>query len=133
MIELFSKAENTLRSEDAGPCIPLPLGDDISSLSAILLNEEYYSMLLNGKIVLSDISILSHTYLIPFKAKAWLDYRDRRADGQHVDEKDIRKHKNDIIRLATLLTGTEQCELPKPVQHDIALFIDSLRSEPVNL
>lgn len=86
MIELFSKAENTLRSEDAGPCIPLPLGDDISSLSAILLNEEYYSMLLNGKIVLSDISILSHTYLIPFKAKAWLDYRDRRADGQHVDE-----------------------------------------------
>lgn len=41
MIELFSKAKNTLRSEDAGPCIPLPLGDDISSLSAILLNEKY--------------------------------------------------------------------------------------------
>ena len=73
MIELFSKAENTLRSEDAGPCIPLPLGDDISSLSAILLNEEYYSMLLNGKIVLSDISILSHTYLIHSRQKhGWI-------------------------------------------------------------
>ena len=133
MIELFSRTEDTLRSDDVGPCIPLPLGDEISSLSAILLNEDYYSMLLKGKTVLSDIAVLSHTYLIPFKAKAWLDLRDRKANGQHVDEKDIRKHKNDIIRLATLLTGAEQCELPEPVQRDMALFIDGLRSEHVDL
>lgn len=133
MIELFSRTEDTLRSDDVGPCIPLPLGDEISSLSAILLNEDYYSMLLKGKTVLSDIAVLSHTYLIPFKAKAWLDLRDRKTNGQHVDEKDIRKHKNDIIRLATLLTGAEQCDLPAPVQRDMALFIDGLRSEPVDL
>lgn len=133
MIELFSKAEDTLRDEDAGPCIPLPLGDEISSLSAILLNEDYYSMLLRGKTVLSDIAVLSHTYLIPFKAKAWLDLRERKANGQHVDEKDIRKHKNDIIRLATLLTGVEQCELSEPVRRDIGIFIDGLRNEPVDL
>jgi hypothetical protein len=133
MIELFSRAEDTLRSEDAGPCVPLPLGDEISSLSAILLNEDYYSMLLKGKTVLSDIAVLSHTYLIPFKAKAWLDLHDRKAKGQHVDEKDIRKHKNDIMRLATLLTGTEQCELSEPARRDMALFIDSLRSEPIDL
>ena len=77
--------------------------------------------------------MLSHTYLIPFKAKAWLDLRDRKAKGQHVDEKDIRKHKNDIFRLATLLSGTEQCELPEQVQRDIALFIDGMRSEPIDL
>lgn len=133
MIELFSRTEDTLRSDDVGPCIPLPLGDEISSLSAILLNEDYYSMLLKGKTVLSDIAVLSHTYLIPFKAKAWLDLRDRKTNGQHVDEKDIRKHKNDIIRLATLLTGAEQCDLPAPVQRDMAFFIDALRSEPVDL
>lgn len=133
MIELFSRAKDTLRSEDVGPCIPLPLGDEISSLSAILLNEVYYSLLLKGKTVLSDIAVLSHTYLIPFKAKAWLDLNDRQSKGQHVDDRDIRKHKNDIIRLATLLTGTEQCELPEPVRQDVALFIDGLRSEPVDL
>jgi hypothetical protein len=132
MIELFSGTEDTLRSEDAGPCIPLPLGDEISSLSAILLNDDYYFMLLKGRTVLSEIAVLSHTYLIPFKAKAWLDLRDRKAKGQHVDEKDIRKHKNDILRLATLLAGTEQCELSEPVRRDMALFIDSLRSEPVD-
>ncbi|KAF5038540.1 hypothetical protein DSECCO2_553240 [anaerobic digester metagenome] len=133
MIELFSRMEDTLCSEDEGPCIPLPLGEELSSLSAILLNEDYYSMLLKGRTVLSDIAVLSHTYLIPFKAKAWLDLRDRKSKEQHVDEKDIRKHKNDILRLATLLAGTEQCELSEPVRRDIALFIDNLRSEPVDL
>lgn len=133
MIELFSRVEDTLRSEEAGPCVPLPLGDELSSLSAILLNEDYYSMLLKGRTVLSEIAVLSHTYLIPFKAKAWLDLRDRKAGGQHVDEKDIRKHKNDVLRLATLLVGSEQCELPDPVRRDISLFIDGLRSEPVDL
>ena len=48
MIELFSRREETLSGEEAGPCIPLPLGDEISSLSAILLNEDYYSMLVKG-------------------------------------------------------------------------------------
>lgn len=133
MIELFSRTEDTLRGEDAGPCVQLPLGDEISSLSAILLNEDYYSMLLKGRTVLSDIAVLSHTYLIPFKAKAWLDLRERKGTGQHVDEKDIRKHKNDIVRLATLLTGTEQCELPDQVRRDIALFMEGLRNEPVDL
>lgn len=133
MIELFSRTQDTLRSEDVGPCVPLPLGDEISSLSAILLNEDYYSMLLKGRTVLSDIAVLSHKYLIPFKAKAWLDLRERKATGQHVDEKDIRKHKNDVVRLATLLTVTEQCDLPDPVRHDMALFIEGLHNESVDL
>ena len=78
MVELFSRTEDTLRGEAAGSCVPLPLGDDLSSLSAILLNEDYYSMLLKGRTVLSEIAVLSHTYLIPFKAKAWLDLCERK-------------------------------------------------------
>lgn len=90
-------------------------------------------LFLKSRTVLSDIAVLSHTYLIPFKAKAWLDLRERKSNGQHIDEKDIRKHKNDILRLATLLTGAEQCELPEAVCRDVALFIDGLREEPINL
>lgn len=133
MIEIFSKTQNAFQGEDVGPCVPLPLGDEISSLSAILLNEDYYSMLLKGKNLISGIMVLSPTYLIPFKAKAWLDLRERKAQGQHIDEKDIRKHKNDIIRLTALLTGGEQSELPDIVRQDMALFIDSLTGESVDL
>ena len=77
-------------------------------------------MLLKGRTVLSDIAVLSHTYLIPFKAKAWLDLREKKAQGYHVDEKDIRKHKNDVLRLSTLLTGNERCELPKTVHEEFS-------------
>ncbi len=133
MIELFSRTTDAFSGEEAGLCIPLPLGDEISSLSAILLNKDYYEMLLEGRTVLSDITVLSHTYLIPFKAKAWLDLREKKAQGLHVDEKDIRKHKNDVLRLATLMTGAERCELPAAVRAEFALFLQALEQEPVDL
>lgn len=133
MLELFSRAGDIFAGENIGPCVPLPLGDEISSLSAILLNEEYYEMLLKGRMVLSEIAVLSHTYLIPFKAKAWLDLRAKKAQGLHVDEKDIRKHKNDVLRLSTLLTGNERCELPETVHEEFSLFLRELAQEPADL
>lgn len=36
---------------------------------------------------------LDAAYLIPFKAKAWLELSERKASGEHVDSKNIRKHK----------------------------------------
>ena len=84
-------------------------------------------MLLKGRTVLSDIAVLSHTYLIPFKAKAWLDLREKKAQGYHVDEKDIRKHKNDVLRLSTLLTGNET------VHEEFSVFLREMAQEPVDL
>lgn len=98
-----------------------------------MLNEEYYEMLLKGRLVLSEIAVLSHTYLIPFKAKAWLDLRVQKAQRLHVDEKDIRKHKNDVLRLSTLLTGNERCELPETVYEEFSLFLRELAQEPADL
>lgn len=77
--------------------------------------------------------VLSYIYLIPFKAKAWMELRERKAQGNHVDEKDIRKHKNDVLRLATLLTGTEHCELSEAVREDFAMFFREITQEPVAL
>lgn len=133
MIELFSKTKDILNGKDVGQCVSLFLGDEISSLSAILLNEEYYSMLLKGRLSLEGITVLSPTYLTLFKVKAWLDLRERKDNGLSIDEKNIRKHKNDVVRLATLLTGAEQCELSEVVHRDISIFIEELRIEPVNL
>lgn len=43
--------------------------------------------------------------LIPFKAKAWLDLKERKLNGEQVDSKNIKKHKNDVCRLAQLITA----------------------------
>lgn len=132
MIELFSRVTETFQGEAAGPLVPLPLNDEISSLSAILLNEDYYALILNGRTLVSELVVLSPTYLIPFKAKAWLDLTERKSRGQHVDEKDIRKHKNDVIRLVTLLNGSEKCELSEAVKQDMSAFVEKLRQDPVD-
>lgn len=42
---------------------------------------------------------------IPFKAKAWLDLKERKLNGEQVDSKNIKKHKNDVFRLAQLITA----------------------------
>jgi hypothetical protein len=107
----------------------------VSSLSAILLNDSYYELLLAGRDVIDGISILKPSWLIPFKAKAWLDLNKKREHGEHVDSRDIRKHKNDVIRISTELV-LEPCNLPDEVKEDMRLFMDEFHvmdEELINL
>ena len=110
--------------EDFG-ITPLHIDDSVSSLSAILLNEAYYKALLQGREVIDGISVLPHSMLIPFKAKAWLDLSERDRRGEHVDSRDLKKHRNDIIRMASELL-LERCELPDEVRNDMRIFIDAM-------
>jgi len=132
MIELFARAESML-GDDKHTCRPLHLGDELSSLSAILLNSEYYQLLMTGKTVLSDVTVLPQIYLVLFKAKAWLDLTERKASGQQIDEKNIRKHKNDVARLAALFTGNETCTVPAGVLADIRQFIEVFEKDPPDM
>ena len=97
-------ALRSLKGDDA-VLTPLPIDDEISSLSAILLNEAYYELLKTGQLMVDGIPVLSPTCLIPFKAKAWLDLKERKLNGEQVDSKNIKKHKNDVFRLSQLITA----------------------------
>ena len=76
--------------------------------------------------------MLSVEGLIPFKAKAWLDLSARRAEGQNVDEKDVKKHRNDVCRLATLLKGTERPAVSAGVRDDMRRFMETYAADPVD-
>lgn len=132
MIELFSRTESVLSSMEQSGLVPLHLDDEISSLSAILLNEDYYPMLLAGRQIAGELVILAPEYLILFKAKAWLELRARKEAGESVDSRDIKKHKNDIVRLAAILTGEEKCNLMERVKQDMKDFVERLQSEEID-
>ena len=132
MIELFARAESVFDDDFRG-CRPLHLGEEISSLSAILLNSDYYQLLLDGRAAMSDVTILPDVYLILFKAKAWLDMSKRKAAGQRIDDSDIRKHKNDVARLAVLLTGNETCVIPTSIQEDMEQFMAAFDEAPPDM
>ena len=123
MIELFARTEYIL--EGGSKLTPIHIDDSVSSLSAILLNDSYYQALLQGRDVIDGFSVLRHSWLIPFKAKAWLDLNERTQRGQHVDSRDLKKHRNDIIRMASELV-LERCELPDEVRSDMETFIQTM-------
>jgi hypothetical protein len=124
MIELFSRSSWMI--EQDAVLTPVHIDDSVSSLSAILLNDEYYELLLAGKDVIDGLSILKPTWLVPFKAKAWLDLNEKLEHGAHVDSRDIKKHRNDIIRITTELV-LESCELSDAVKKDMSSFVEKLR------
>lgn len=128
MIELFCRSNFELR-EMTG-ITPIHIDDEVSSLSAILLNDDYYRILLEGKVVRNGLSVLRPEYLILFKAKAFLDLKQRKDRGEVVDSKNISKHKKDILRIAAELVLERTGELPEAVETDIRAFIDLLAQDP---
>lgn len=133
MIELFTRKLDALHLPDDAVLTPLPMDEDISSLSAILLDDDYYEFLKQGKVTVDGVTVLDAAYLIPFKAKAWIDLTDRKAAGEHVDSKTIRKHKNDVFRLSELIDPTVRITMPAGVYKDIQEFVQRMDSENVDL
>lgn len=133
MIELFTRKLDALHLPDDAVLTPLPMDEDISSLSAILLDDDYYEFLKQGKVTVDGVTVLDAAYLIPFKAKAWMDLTDRKAAGEHVDSKNIRKHKNDVFRLTELIDPTDSIAMPAGVYRDIQEFVQRMGSESVDL
>lgn len=128
MIELFCRSNFEL--ENAEGITPIHIDDEISSLSAILLNDDYYKVLLDGKVIRSGFSVLRPEYIILFKVKAYLDLRIRKDSGEKIDSSDIKKHKKDVLRIASELMLERVEDLPITVNTDIHSFIDSLEQEP---
>lgn len=133
MIELFSRHAEAINLPDDAVLTPLPMEDDISSLSAILLDDDYYELVRNGTVVVDGVNVLDAAYLIPFKAKAWLDLTQKKAAGQSVDSKNIRKHKNDVFRLSALLTQQSNVVVTESVLADLRAFLAAMQEETVDL
>ena len=129
MIELFSREPGGFELPREFQITKVPVDEDILSLSAILLDEHYYAALQHSRIVIDGISLLSEDLLIPFKAKAFLDLTQRKADGDKVDNKDIKKHRNDVFRLAQLLPAGHHVEIAETIANDLRSFLDNIRED----
>lgn len=133
MIELFSRRPDFQIDHPEIHLTPLPVSDEISSLSAIMLDDNYYRLMLAGRKTVNGVSVLGAEYLMLFKMKAWLDLRQKKADGIHVNSGDLKKHKNDVFRLFPLVVPSAQIMVSKAIGADVGQFIDAMRSEPIDL
>ena len=130
MIELFSRKPGYNLEVEEG-IIPIHIDDDTSSLSAILLNDDFYDFMLKGRRVVDGISVLGADYIIPFKMYAWVDLKRRKSKGEHVNERDYKKHKNDVFRLLQIVDPEVNIETEGLVRESIEAFLTEVISEPV--
>lgn len=133
MIELFSRPQSNVVLQPDTHLMPLHIDDEVSSLSAILLGDDYYRFLLDGRTVTDGISILDAEHIIPLKMKAWLDLKSKKAEGIHVNSRDIKKHRLDVFRLFQLVRDGQKITVPKSVGEDITQFIAQMREMEIRL
>jgi len=129
MIEILSRKPDSLVLAEGAILTPIPLEEEIVSLSAILLDEAYYRALTAAKRRVSGVTIIDETLLIPFKAHAFLDLAARSQAGERVNSNDIRKHRNDVFRLAQLLPPDAIVDVPDPIRDDLKEFIDVVHAD----
>jgi hypothetical protein len=123
-IELFSRTPDVIVLEGEAHLTPIPVDDDLSSLSAILLNDEYYKYMIEHSRVEDGLHHANIEALICLKAKAFLEIKERIENGSKEDAKQLRKHKTDIFRLTVMLTPESEFELPKTIQAHMNLFAE---------
>jgi hypothetical protein len=127
-IELFSRKPDILDLEGEPHLTPIPVDDDLSSLSAILLNDTYYHFTIDHCIIEDDLNRANTEALICLKAKAFLDMHARKEKGEKVDERHIRKHKADVFRLVLFLTPETVFSLPGSIKTDLQLFVNNVKN-----
>ncbi len=125
MLELFSRRPDDLQLEQGQEIVPILAGADQHSLSALLLNDNYYQLIQNHREVREGLPPATATALIPLKAHAWINLSKRRASGARVDSYEIAKHRNDVFRLAGTLSGEPGPLLPPPITDDLTRFLNA--------
>ncbi len=103
------------------------MDEQISSLSAILLNDEYYQFVLTGRKSKHGMpSWVGEDRLIPLKAVAWLEMTARVRQGEVIDSKKINKHLTDIVQLSALLQPGQVIDLPEKLRADLQAFTQAI-------
>ena len=97
--------------------------DATGSLSAIMLDDEYYELLDRGIEVIEGIPVLGLHYLPVFKIHAWSNLTDDKVAGKCVHSDEIKKHSRDVLRLCSLFEPGTKVELPESIILEIRRFV----------
>ncbi len=131
MLELFSRHPDFQMADSSAHLIPIPAEEEVSSLSAILLDDVYYHFIHAQTIERDGLSVASPVALVVLKAKAWMELSTRKRGGGQVDSRDVAKHRKDIARLAVLI-GNDNPELPAQIKADMKLFWQEFQNEAID-
>lgn len=127
-LELFSRVPDGLSFIPLGRLTPVPLDEQVSSLSAILLDDDYYEFVLSGRHHRHGMpSWVGEDRLIPLKAIAWMEMSERVRQGEVIDSNKINKHLADVVQLSALLRPGQTIALPEKLKTDLLAFVRAVQ------
>lgn len=129
MIELLSRHPDILGAPQGLVIEPLPIGDDVSSLSAIILDDDYYFFTIEHSQLTDGIRHADSVALIALKARAYLNLMQDKSNGKHVNTKDIKKHRSDVLKNVILLPPDEIIYAPASIVECVGDFVTSMRND----
>jgi hypothetical protein len=77
--------------------------------------------------------VVGPEHLVPLKARAWLDLKERKAAGHDIHSGDISMHRKDVFRLYRIIDPVPLRDVPPTVQADMRRFLVEVRNQPVDL
>jgi hypothetical protein len=129
MIEIFSRQPGNINLGEGQNIVPISADASDASLSAILLDDEYYQLIITHRVEDANPPYINPAALVPLKARAWLDLTKRKSQGEKVDSKDIDKHRTDVFRLAATLPGEAGPAIGAAVSADLREFLAAFSTE----
>ena len=128
-VELFSRDIGILAAPENTRLTPIPMDDDLSSLSAILMNEAYYNYTITHSEVIDGVHVAQRDSLICLKCRAYIDLANRRIMGEAIDSRKINKHKRDVFRLVAMLEPVAHYAVPVDLLRDIRTFANMVQTD----
>ncbi len=123
MIEILSRKPDILRDIPINIRTRLAVDNKMVSLSAIILEQDYYSMIIDSKSYIDKLYIVDTLCLIALKIKAYLNLS---VELSH-DRYDLEKHRDDVFSLTQILTGYDKKSVSEGIHLDIQNFIQIFR------
>lgn len=127
MIELLSRFCELPGMPEDIRIEPIPMDEDVSSLSAIVLDDVYYEYTIAHSKINNEIRHADIQALIALKTHAYLNLLEERANGREVNTKDIKKHRNDVLKCMLELTEDEII-VPQAIKYRIDKFANYINS-----
>lgn len=134
MIEILSRKSDVFKELDLKTATKLTVAEEISSLSALILDENYYQFIRKNSTLQDGIYIATMECLVILKIRAYNDLILKKDGGDHhVKRGDVNKHKNDVFRIAQNFNDTQRVKCIDFMKEDIKLFRDNLKNDEVDL
>ena len=128
-IELFSRTPDNVELQEPAHLTPIPVDDDLSSLSAILMSDDYYNYMRENCVQENGLQLANLDALICLKAKAFIEITQRIAEGSKEDAKHLKKHKNDVFKLAAMLPTDSEFQLPESIKSQLIEFLNTIQGQ----